>query len=80
VHVHIDFLGLAATTGKLAAEKKEERSGHDDHKDHQYGHHCSAATTTIIVSHTIDPPLCAHDSHLIGDLTVCADRFQSGKG
>src|SRR5690242_5396048 len=79
VHAYIDFLALAATTGKLAAKKKEERSGHDDHKDHQYGHYCSAVTTTtIIVSHTIDPPLCADDSHLMSDVTVFGDRFQSG--
>jgi hypothetical protein len=71
VDVYIDFLVLAAaaTAKKLAAEE-EERSSHDDHKDHEYGHDCSATATTIIISHTIDPPLCADNSHLIGDVSV----------
>ena len=30
----------------------------------------SAAATTIIISHEIGPPLCAHNSHLVGDVTV----------
>src|SRR5581483_3634078 len=69
--VYIDFLGPAAAAAeKLAAEEKE-RCGHDDHKDHEYGHDRSVAATTIIISHKIDPPpLCAHDSHLVGDVTV----------
>jgi hypothetical protein len=39
-------------------------------KDHQYGHDCRATATTIIISHKIDPPLCVHNSHLVGDVTV----------
>jgi hypothetical protein len=54
--VDIDFLGLAATTGKLAAEEEEGHGGNDDHKDHKYGHDCCAAATTIIISHEINPP------------------------
>jgi hypothetical protein len=54
--VHIDFLSLAATAGKLAAEEEEGRGGNDDHKDHQYGHDCCATATTIIITHEIDPP------------------------
>jgi uncharacterized protein involved in exopolysaccharide biosynthesis len=45
-----------ATAGKLAAEE-EKRSGNDDHKNHQYGHHCGVAATTILISHKIHPPL-----------------------
>jgi hypothetical protein len=67
--VYVDFLGLTATAGKLTAEK-EERCGHDDHKDYEYRHHCGAAATTLIISHKINPPLCAYDSHLVGDMTV----------
>jgi hypothetical protein len=56
VDVYIDFLGLAATAGKLAAEEEEGHGRNDDHKDHKYGHDCCAATTTIIISHEINPP------------------------
>jgi hypothetical protein len=57
VDVYIDFLGLASAAGKLATEDEVENSGDDDQKDHKYGHHCSAAASTIIISHEIDPPL-----------------------
>src|SRR5437763_9609013 len=68
--VYIDFLRLSAATAEKLAAEEEERSGHDDHKDNQYGHDCGVASTTIVISHKIDPPLCAHDSHLTGDVTV----------
>jgi hypothetical protein len=73
--VYIDFLGLAAATEKLAAEEKE-RGGNDDHKDHEYGHDCGVAAATIITSHKVLPPLCTHDSLLVGYVTVFGDCKQ----
>jgi hypothetical protein len=71
--VYIDFLGLAATAEKLAAEE-EQRGRHDNYKNHEYGHDCGvAAGTTIIISHKIYPPLCTHHSLFIGDVTVFRD-------
>jgi hypothetical protein len=64
--VYIDFLGLAAAAEKLATEE-EERSGHDDHKNHEYGHDCGVAAATIIISHKIDPPLFVGDVIVFGD-------------
>jgi hypothetical protein len=56
VHAYIDFFGPAAAAADKLATEEEERSRHDDHKDHEYGHDCGAAATTIIISHTINPP------------------------
>jgi hypothetical protein len=67
--VYIDFLGRTSTAEKLAAEE-EKRCRHDDHKDHEYGYDCGVAATTIVISHKIDPPLCSHDSLLVGGATV----------
>jgi hypothetical protein len=63
IDVYIDFLGLAATAEKLAAEE-EKRRGNNDHKDHQYCYDCgvaAATAATIIISHKIDPPFRTHD-------------------
>jgi len=74
VDVYIDFLGLApATADKLAAEE-EERSDHDDDKNHEYGHDRGiAAGATIAISHKIYPPLCTHHSLFVRDVSVFAD-------
>jgi len=77
--VYIDFLGLAASAGKLATEEEEERRGNDDYKDHQYGHDCSAAATTIIISHKIDPPLCIHQSLFVNNVIVCRQELEGGR-
>ena len=71
--VYIDFLGLAATAGKLATEQEEEHGSNDDQKNYKYRHYCSAAATTITISHEIDPPLCTEDSVFVGDLIVPGD-------
>jgi len=39
---------------KLAAEE-EERCGNYYNKDHEYGHDCRVAATTVIISHKIRP-------------------------
>ena len=49
--VYIHFLGAAAATAEKLATEHEKRRRHNDHKDHEYGHDCCVATTTIIISH-----------------------------
>ena len=61
---------LTATAGKLATEQEEEHGSNDDQKNYKYRHYCSAAATTITISHEIDPPLCTEDSVFVGDLIV----------
>jgi len=56
VDVYIHFLRSAAAAAEKLATEEEERYGHDDHKDHEYGHDCGATATTIIITHKIDFP------------------------
>jgi hypothetical protein len=70
--VYIDFLCLAATSSKLAAEEKQ-RGDSDNYKDHQYGHDCSAAAVTaytMTMSHKFNPPLCTEYSLFVGDVSA----------
>ena len=72
VYIHF-FRSAAATAEKLAAEE-EERSRHDDYKNHEYGHDCGvAAGATITISYKIYPPLCTHHSLFVRDVSVFAD-------
>ncbi|PYL65601.1 MAG: hypothetical protein DMF20_08405 [Verrucomicrobia bacterium] len=72
--VYIDFLGLAAATAEKLAAEEEERCGHDDYKNYEYGHDCGvAAGATIIISHKIYPPLCTDHSLFVHDVSVFGD-------
>jgi len=72
--VYIDFLGLAPATAEKLAAEEEERSGHDDYKNHEYGHDRGiAAGATIAISHKIYPPLCTHHSLFVRDVSVFGD-------
>jgi hypothetical protein len=61
---------------KLAAEEKE-CGGNDYYEDHEYGHDCRVAATTVIRHKSISPS-CTGDSLFVGDVIVFGDRFQSG--
>jgi hypothetical protein len=52
----------------LAAEEKE-RGGNDYNKDHEYGHDCRVAATTVI-RHKLISPSCTDDSLFAGDVIV----------
>jgi len=68
--VYIHFISTAAATAEKFAPAHENRRGHNYYKDHEYSYDRSVAATTIIISHKIDPPVCAHDSHLVGAVSV----------
>jgi hypothetical protein len=55
--VYIHFLGPPTATAEKLAAEEEQRGRHDNYKNHEYGHDCGVAATTIIISHKIDPPL-----------------------